>query len=397
MITEFFRACWGIALLLGAVLAGGFAREAAAQGLGEGLDQTAIAWKTSLGAEWTYAADASAYGGGAIRSALNPDANSSAVWAAIDGPAQISFSWKTTSSAPNGFLIFFLDDIFYDEISGQTGWGRISFSIGAGTHTLYWSYLHDTAVPGDAGSAWLDHVETQSLAANPDCIPVLLRSSPEIKYPGQVIQVDYAVRNNGQAAWNTTWVDGLYFSSDETLDSSDENLGLYYETGSVDIASSYTRQTTLVLPRAAPGPYYLILSADDFNFIAESVEDNNLLTLPIVLSSLDQFPDLKPTLFTAPDRAQTGSDIEVSFTVENQGPVVAEGPWWDQIILSSDTLLDARDTLLRRRNRPPLNVAGNVILPEGGLTALPALTPRRLHAFLPHRRRRQSLGIRRGK
>ena len=57
-------------------------------------------------------------------------------------------------------------------------------------------------------------------------------------------------------------------------------------------------------------------------------------------------PDLKPIIVAGPTKAVGGDQVMVSWTVLNQGAADAVVPWSDQILLSTDNVIDASDTVL---------------------------------------------------
>jgi hypothetical protein len=59
-----------------------------------------------------------------------------------------------------------------------------------------------------------------------------------------------------------------------------------------------------------------------------------------------ELPDLTPTDITAPTSAVTQHQIEVSWTVQNQGNGEAKPTWADRLYLSTDEVLDGHDTQL---------------------------------------------------
>ena len=69
------------------------------------------------------------------------------------------YFWDKVSSENNfDFLRFYVDDVKLGEWSGETGWEGQSFAVGAGTHTLRWSYEKDINNAEGADAAWLDNI-----------------------------------------------------------------------------------------------------------------------------------------------------------------------------------------------------------------------------------------------
>lgn len=72
--------------------------------------------------------------------------------------------------------------------------------------------------------------------------------------------------------------------------------------------------------------------------ISAAADGFNSGSASILVSDVD-LPDLHVTAFTTPATALTGSNINVSWTVANQGAVSTSGSWTDRIFLSSDNQL----------------------------------------------------------
>ena len=81
------------------------------------------------------------------------------------------------------------------------------------------------------------------------------------------------------------------------------------------------------------GDYYLLVQADGTRERqGETNEDNNVFAIPIEVRS----PDLVVTNITAPETIKPGEEIEISWTVINQGDGVATQSWIDWVAISED-------------------------------------------------------------
>lgn len=68
--------------------------------------------------------------------------------------------WARTSSEQNyDKLTFYIDGVKQLDLSGNTGWRRCSYSIGAGSHRLLWRYAKDDSDNSGSDCAWIDDVE----------------------------------------------------------------------------------------------------------------------------------------------------------------------------------------------------------------------------------------------
>ncbi len=100
-------------------------------------------------------------------------------------------------------------------------------------------------------------------------------------------------------------------------------------------------------PPPSPGSYYLLFVADSGGDQAEADETDNVRAVPITLvGSSSKSPDMVITAATAPNSAELGN-INVSWTVKNQGTGDVSGFWEDDFYLSTDQTFDGSDTYIR--------------------------------------------------
>ena len=164
----------------------------------------------------------------------------------------------------------------------------------------------------------------------------------------------------------SNWQDGIYLSSDPSLDANDRPLGWVGHTSAEGVLAangSYTRTVSVRLPDSINGNFFLIVKADDnlYGFAdtgpgaatgalqlgTDAVkefrdEGNNQRNLPLPVT-LAPAPDLRVTALTTPDHGTTGQFINLSYTVSNSGTGNTppdQGSWSDLVYLSRDQLLD---------------------------------------------------------
>ena len=157
---------------------------------------------------------------------------------------------------------------------------------------------------------------------------------------------DDPVRNGGTDPAVEGWQDGIYLSTDAVLDRDDRRLLVVPTTptrGPLDAAGGaadrYTRTETVRLPldlASAGGTYYLIVEADVNRRQPESGEANNAAASPALALTLPALPDLVVTDIRAPIEALSGQEVELTWTVRNQGGADFTGTHRDQVFLSAD-------------------------------------------------------------
>ncbi|MFH0908412.1 MAG: CARDB domain-containing protein [bacterium] len=175
----------------------------------------------------------------------------------------------------------------------------------------------------------------------PDLVPVGL-SNVDDAVSGEPLTIVRSTRNAGAMKIDGLWYDALYLSSNTVLDAGDAQVAVFYESGLLDPGAGCTRTNTVTLPQVQPGNYFLLLRSDDYDYVVESNEANNVASLPLTLT----IADLAAAGIVAPDRAVAAHQIEVTCTVTNRGNGTASGYWYDQLVLSSNAVWDAQDYTL---------------------------------------------------
>jgi hypothetical protein len=167
--------------------------------------------------------------------------------------------------------------------------------------------------------------------------------APKLATGGDVIAVDWTVKNAGTAAARGNWADKLYLSTDATLDSGDRLLTTQAHTGPLAAGGSYTAHTEVKLPVDLVGPavYYLISATDRGGQVKEyQAEDNNQRDVTMVVM-MAPFADLL-TSDVSVNTALTIGDpapLTVTWTVTNVG--IAPGAtdqWVDQIVVGDQVV-----------------------------------------------------------
>jgi hypothetical protein len=78
-------------------------------------------------------------------------------WAAA---GTIAFQVATDTESCCDHLEFYVDSVFQQDWSGQTGWTDVSFPVTAGAHTLEWRYDKDGSVSTGADNVWVDDIRS---------------------------------------------------------------------------------------------------------------------------------------------------------------------------------------------------------------------------------------------
>jgi hypothetical protein len=88
---------------------------------------------------------------------------SQASWIQVDvqfaEAGEVRFWYKVSSEVDHDHLQFRLDGQLQDEWSGEVDWSQAIYAVGAGDHTLRWTYDKDITTDDGSDKGWIDHVE----------------------------------------------------------------------------------------------------------------------------------------------------------------------------------------------------------------------------------------------
>jgi subtilase family serine protease len=101
-------------------------------------------------------------------------------------------------------------------------------------------------------------------------------STPDTGNPGQLLEWQFVVKNNGQRPAVGAWYDTLYLSTDELWDIDDYRIARYYQEGDIPTGNTYTAVVHAKVPTAISGNYHVIVRTDILNDLRETNEQNNL-------------------------------------------------------------------------------------------------------------------------
>ncbi len=172
-------------------------------------------------------------------------------------------------------------------------------------------------------------------------------SVPSTAGPGESINVTDTTMNQGGAAAEPSMTH-FYLSTNSSFDASDTLLGSR-NIPALAAGASSAGSTTITLPGdSIAGSCYIIAKADGEDVVAETTESNNTYARLIKIGT-----DLSITTMSIPTTAGPGQNITVTETTKNQGGAAAD-PSTTQFYLSTNSSIDASDTLLGSRNVPAL-------------------------------------------
>lgn len=187
---------------------------------------------------------------------------------------------------------------------------------------------------------------------------------------GSSYTVDYTVKNLGSTSLGAGAFDGVFLSSDNVFNSSEDTLlnNQYYFN---ELASGETEGRAInftVPPDQADGPLYVLIVADAYNYQSESSESNNFDFFPVTILTPDVDLDVTDVDLPANSTLYLSSINTVTVEVTNNGGEPANSEYWnDAVYLSDDDLLDESDIRLNSVQHYNLD---EPLLPGGIYTVL---------------------------
>jgi hypothetical protein len=147
-------------------------------------------------------------------------------------------------------------------------------------------------------------------------------SAPAQATPTVPFNFGWTVRNDGALRVSQSWIDRVYFSRDETLDSGDTLVVERGYTGGLNAGQEISRNVAITLPANTPaGEGYLIVFVDALDAVAESNESNNTRAVAIRVQAVDNPPDTELT--EAPDEGATVCSLPITLRwrgIDDQTP-----------------------------------------------------------------------------
>ena len=170
--------------------------------------------------------------------------------------------------------------------------------------------------------------------------------APETAKAGQKVTLSWTVQNQGQEATTVNyWYDTIYFSLDKVLGNEDDvYLATVYQDRSslLEVNGSYTATEDIYLSNYALGNGYLLIQTDAYNNQLETDETDNVQAIAFNITVPET--NLAITDFTAPETAQAGQEITLSWTVQNlDSEATTLDYWYDRLYFSTDKTLDQND------------------------------------------------------
>lgn len=240
------------------------------------------------------------------------------------------YLWPASSTKPATPTQSALTDTTYTRTSALT----------AGVY-YHWQVVANNACSQTAGPVTV--FETRPL---PNLVADTVLA-PLTAFSGQNITVSWVIKNaGGFTTGNKTWTDVVYLSADTILDfNGDVYLGGEFNLSNLSPGGQYTHTQTYAIPKSLVGDHYLFVYTDRFNQVKETTTaDNKGRQIDTLKIQLTPPPDLQVTSVIAPFNAFSNQQINVTWTVKNEGTGPSlSGRWYDKVYLSQDPALVVRN------------------------------------------------------
>jgi len=203
----------------------------------------------------------------------------------------------------------------------------------------------DPGFDAEANNASAPHLIT--LSTFPPDLQVTSIVVPTITTPGEVVGLSWTVSNLGGET-TRTWVDRVYLHS-LTPGIGAQLLGSFEHVGGLPASGSYTESRSVTLPFYMEGDYYLKVTTDVSNTVAEcGAADNNNAAQSSNFSVQNNLPDLVVDTVTVPATAVVGDTFNVQWNGRNANNDMPanSSTWRDNVYLSSNTTLSNNDVYL---------------------------------------------------
>ncbi len=153
------------------------------------------------------------------------------------------------------------------------------------------------------------------------------------------------VTNNSQvASLASSWVDELYISSDNVLQTTDQRLNAVYHRNDLTAGENYSVTFNVTIPFGMPATTYLI-AVTDANFSNPDINiNNNMFVLPITVNSVPT-ADLAVSNVTLLDETVvSGQPARIAYTVTNVSDIaITNATWTDKVFLSANNSYESSD------------------------------------------------------
>jgi len=192
-------------------------------------------------------------------------------------------------------------------------------------------------------------------------IAITAFTAPGTGNSGTTASMNWTVENiSSDTTVNSYWYDYVFLSTDTIKDGSDISMGYKVHNGQLIPGQQYTTTHSFTIPNGYSGSYYLLLFVDYYGYNDDDTIPENNRTYGALEISLTPPPDLIVETFEIPENLIAGQQVQVPFTIKNDGVgITAQVPWYEKYYLSNTPTLSGSNYYLGNYKRDTALDAGN--------------------------------------
>ena len=196
-------------------------------------DFTMYDWQTAGSSPWTIVPDEKYEGEYSAKSGAigNNQTSEMTLTMIVANDDSIAYFRKTSSQTNFDFLHFFVDEVLWDEVSGETNWERVAIPLTPGLHILKWVYVKNGNTSSGSDCAWVDYIDL------PASVPLVNVNAGEDAAICESVgfQTVATAENYNNVLWETTgngsfdditMLNAMYFPSQDDYDNTFVTLSL---------------------------------------------------------------------------------------------------------------------------------------------------------------------------
>ncbi|MBV5336603.1 MAG: hypothetical protein J0653_00920, partial [Deltaproteobacteria bacterium] len=118
-------------------------------------------WQTAGVQSWTVTGSEKYEGDFSAKSGAigNGEISEMSLSLVIAGDDSIAYFRKVSSQPNADYFRFYVDEVLWDEASGETGWIRAAAPVSEGLHTFRWVYSKNQNTNAGSDCAWIDYID----------------------------------------------------------------------------------------------------------------------------------------------------------------------------------------------------------------------------------------------
>ncbi|HQY68331.1 MAG TPA: CARDB domain-containing protein [Pyrinomonadaceae bacterium] len=287
----------------------------------------------------------------------------------VEPGVDFNFGWTTRNvgTAPGGStsydrMYFSVDDVRGNDDDVLMAVGTIPALAVGDAHTTFYS-MHFPTLPERPSSDSFFYLEVDYFGQIYEGTPTQIGETNnhiaqpvrfEYRVPDLQVQsitppfeaetdtpypLQWTTQNTGNRAAGAFY-ERIYFSKDMVI-GGDTEIGWFWLDQGVAANSSVDRIQNVTIPTGAiteTGDYYVYVKTDSDGNIDEGANENNNIRFQPIHVRRFLRPDLQVTNITAPATAFFDQNIQVQWTVTNNGPgATNSNQWYDSVYLSTTT------------------------------------------------------------